>query len=57
MDNFEQNSLPSWLIEEMLAYLYSNNLILKKKDNSGVEHVPVMIDPSPVIYHFIIKLI
>jgi hypothetical protein len=50
MDNYEQNNLPSWLIEEMLAYLYSNNIIMKNKDLSGVVHVPVMINPSPVLY-------
>ncbi len=44
----DQNNLPEYVIEEMLSYLYSNKLILKNKDFSGVVHVPVMIFPSPV---------
>ena len=44
--------LPNWLIDEMMAYLYSNNLILKNKDLSGVVHVPIMVYPSPVNNNF-----
>lgn len=42
------NNLPTWLIDEMATYLYSNNMIFKNKDHNGVIHVPVMLYPSPV---------
>ncbi len=36
------------LIDEMVSFLYMNNMILKKRDLSGVIHVPISIFPSHV---------
>jgi len=49
INSFNSNSLPQWITEEMLAYLYSNTLVLKNKEFNAVVHIPVMVFPSPVI--------
>ena len=48
INSANSNNLPEWIAEEMFAYLYSNNLILKNKEFNGVVHLPVMVFPSPV---------
>ena len=48
INSVNSNHLPEWIVEEMTAYLYSNNLILKNKELTGVVHLPVMVFPSPV---------
>jgi hypothetical protein len=40
--------LPEWIVEEMVTYLYSNGVVMKNKDLSGVTHIPVVVFPSPV---------
>lgn len=41
--------IPEYILEEMIYHLYSNGVVLKNKDNSGVINCPVSIFPSPVI--------
>jgi hypothetical protein len=45
----QENTIPQWLIEEMLSYLYTHELIMKTSDYKSVQHVPVSIFPSQVI--------
>lgn len=43
MENKIQNfNLPQWLIEEMIAFLYSKGAVLKTKDLKSVLHVPIV---------------
>ena len=42
--------LPEWVINEMIAYLYSNGMVLRNKDHTGVVHVPIVVYPSFVFY-------
>lgn len=41
-------SLPDWVVDEMVSYLYVNGMIIKNKDSTGVAHVPVTVFPSNV---------
>jgi hypothetical protein len=58
INSANSNNLPEWIAEEMFAYLYSNNLILKNKEFNGVVHLPVMVFPSPVLFYikYILKI-
>ena len=40
--------LPEWVANEMVSYLYSQGMVIKNADLSGVVHVPVVVFPSPV---------
>jgi len=43
----EEKNIPEYILEEMIAYLYSNGLIIKSK-TGGVIHVPIILTPSPL---------
>ena len=43
-----ETNLPKWIVEEMVAYLYTNGLVIKKQTDGGVLHVPVVVFPTPV---------
>jgi hypothetical protein len=45
----QENNLPEWLVEEMISYLYTHELIIKSPDTKSVQHVPVSVFPSQVI--------
>ena len=54
----QENKLPNWLIQEMLSYLYTHELIIKNNDNKSVIHVPVTVFPSSVaIYNLVSKIL
>ncbi len=44
----QENSPPEWLIDEMISYFYTHELIMKSSDFKSVQHIPVSIFPSPV---------
>ncbi len=44
----QENTPPQWLIDEMLSYIYTHELIMKSSDYKTVSHVPVSIFPSQV---------
>lgn len=43
-----ETNLPKWIVEEMVAYLYTNGLVIKKQTDGGVLHVPIVVFPTPV---------
>jgi hypothetical protein len=43
-----ENDLPSWLIDEMLAYLYMNGPKLRTSDFKSATHLPIKIFPTEV---------
>jgi hypothetical protein len=47
-----ETDLPKWVVDEMVAYLYTNGLVIKKPTDCGVVHVPVVVFPTPVNYFF-----
>ena len=53
----QENHLPQWLVEEMISYLYTHELIIKSQDIKSVQHVPVSIFPSQVIYSYSVSKI
>jgi hypothetical protein len=52
----ENLTLPEWIIDEMISYLYTNGMVLKNKELNGVVHVPVTVFPSPVVKSFFEKI-
>ncbi len=44
----DENRIPQWLLDEMISYLYSHDLIMKSTDFKTVQHIPVSVFPSPV---------
>ena len=43
----EEKIIPENILQEILMYLYTNGLIMKSK-NGGVNHIPIMLTPSPI---------
>jgi hypothetical protein len=43
--------VPEWLVNEMIAYLYTSGLLIKSKDLTSAVHLPVVIFPSPVKFY------
>jgi hypothetical protein len=43
--------VPDWLVNEMIAYLYTSGLLIKSNDLSSAVHLPVVIFPSPVKFY------
>ena len=43
----EEKIIPENILQELLMYLYTNGLIIKSK-NGGVNHIPIMLTPSPI---------
>ena len=41
-------NLPQWIVDEMVDFLYSNNLVMKNKELNGTTHVPYVVFPTPV---------
>lgn len=44
----KENTLPDWIVDEMISYLYINGVVFKNKENTGAVHTPVVVYPSPV---------
>ena len=51
-----EKTIPQKIIDEMIDYLYSNGLIIKKKDSIGVTHIPISLYPSPIVKSFFDKI-
>ena len=49
-------NLPEWIVDEMVAYLYTNGMVIKNKELNGVVHVPVIAFPSPMLKSFFEKI-
>ena len=43
----EEKNIPKNILQEIIMYLYTNGLIIKSKDG-GVNHIPIMLTPSPI---------
>ena len=43
----EEKNIPKNILQEIIMYLYTNGLIIKYKDG-GVNHIPIMLTPSPI---------
>ena len=43
----EEKNIPEDILQEIIMYLYTNGLIIKSK-NGGVNHIPIMLTPSPI---------
>ena len=43
----EEKTIPENILQEIIIYLYTNGLIMKSK-NGGINHIPIMITPSPI---------
>jgi hypothetical protein len=48
MEN-NNETLPIWLVDEMIAYLYMNGSKIRKPDLVSVVHSPIVLFPTPVI--------
>lgn len=55
-ENNKVTTLPDWIVEEMISFLYSNGLVMKNKDLSGVTHVPISVFPSPFVKNLFEKI-
>ena len=51
-----EKNIPSFIIEEMINYLYSNGMVMKNEDGKGVVHIPSIIYPSPIVKSFFDKI-
>ena len=55
MKNIVEEIIPKNILNEMIDYLYSNGLIIKNNE-IGVTHLPIIINPSPIIKSFFDKI-
>ena len=55
MKNIVEEIIPKNILNEMIDYLYSNGLIIKNNE-IGVTHLPIVINPSPIIKSFFDKI-
>lgn len=46
--NTNSETFTKEMIEDMILWLYSNNLMAKTKELNSVCHIPISITPSPV---------
>ena len=51
-----EKTIPQYIIDEMIDYLYSNGLIIKNKEGIGVKHIPITLYPSPIVKSFFDKI-
>lgn len=51
-----KEQLKESIIEEMIYYLYSNGIVLKNKEHTGVVNTPICIFPSPIPKTFFNKI-
>ena len=51
-----EKTIPQYIIDEMIDYLYSNGLIIKNKEGIGVKHIPITSYPSPIVKSFFDKI-
>ena len=42
-----EKTIPENILQEIIMYLYTNGLIIKSI-NGGVNHIPIMLTPSPI---------
>ena len=51
-----EKKIPSFIIEEMVNYLYSHGIVMKNNEKKGVIHIPCVIYPSPIVKSFFEKI-
>jgi glutathione synthase len=51
-----EKKIPSYVIEEMVNYLYSHGIVMKNTEGKGVIHIPSVIYPSPIVKSFFEKI-
>ena len=52
----QEKSLPQYIQDEMVSYLYTNGLIMPRSDKKSVTHIPVTVYPSPIVKTFFDKM-